>query len=105
MIKGTFMNKNSLHLSIKAKTSLNEIINYTRKQWGQKEFQHLKRRLNDLIEIIQSNPYAFKTYDGNEQVRQALLLTNISVFYMVNDSSIHILLFWDNRRDPDTLNL
>lgn len=101
------MTQSKIYLSVNARISLNEIIDYTKKQWTKKEFLYLKQRLNELLNIIQTNPYAFKTYHKQEHVRQAVLLANISVFYLVNNNEIHILilLFWDNRRNPEDLNL
>lgn len=99
------MNSKKVHLSKTAQLSFDEIIAYTRKEWGQTEFKRLKKRVKDLIEIIQSNPYAFKIHDDNCQIRKAILLDDISVFFKVNDTTIDILLFWHNSRNPEGLKL
>lgn len=99
------MNKYSLYLSAEAELSLNEIIEHTRKQWGKTELQRLKKRLKELFTVMKNNPYAFKTDECNNQIRKAILLNAIAVYYKVNNNTIEVALFWNTRRDPDSLNL
>ena len=99
------MNKHSLYLSTEAELSLNEMIEHTSKQWGKTELQRLKKRLKELFMVIKNNPYAFKTHEDNNQIRKAILLNAIAVYYKVNDHTIEVALFWDTRRDPDSLSL
>jgi plasmid stabilization system protein ParE len=96
------MNK-TIRLTKVAENSLDEIICYTNKQWTDVELKRLKKRIKELFNVIQSDPYAFKIYDSETQIRKAILLSDISVFYKINDSTIAILLFWHNSRNPENL--
>ena len=40
---------------------------------------------------------------NKEGVRVAFVLVHFSIFYRFGDKTIEVLLFWDNRQDPEKL--
>ena len=43
--------------------------------------------------------------EGYENIRRALVFHNYSIFYLIEKDSITILSFWDNRRNPNDVEL
>ena len=94
-----------MRLSRNAQISLDEIIEYTKNNWGKSELHGLKKRIQNLFNVLQSNPCAFKIHENNNRIRKAMLLDDISVFYEINDNTVDVLLFWHNSRNPENLKL
>lgn len=49
---------------------------------------------------MSANPLMFKASAIDENVRIALITKQCSLFYRVTETAIHLLYFWDNRREP-----
>ena len=54
--------------------------------------------------LISNNP-GIGSLSEIEGVRYVLVYKNFSLYYRVNENSVEILAFWDNRRNPDTLEI
>lgn len=54
--------------------------------------------------LLKQNPLIGKVTDF-EEVRVVLILKNFSLFYRVKSVNVEILSFWDNRRDPETIEI
>ena len=58
-----------------------------------------------MIAIIKENPYLGSEIDFFENIRRILIFSNYSLFYTIIEDDIYILSFWDNRQNPDGLEL
>ena len=60
--------------------------------------------LKDKELLLKQNPLIGKATDF-EQVRVVIILKNFSLFYRVKPGIVEILSFWDNRRDPENIEI
>lgn len=64
----------------------------------------IRREIGITEKYIAENPLAGKQSEF-ENVRSVLILKNFSIFYRVKFNEIEIVAFWDNRRNPENLEI
>ncbi len=79
--------------------TFDEIAEQLRNRWGDKYVGEFKQRTVKVIETIRASPLIFQSIESNTNVRRGFIHKNCSVFYLVNETTIEILFFWDNRQD------
>ena len=89
-----------------AKIELKEILLYWKKHnksnsYSVKLNAEVQRVVKDLVRF----PYLWTEVEGYENIRRALVFFNYSIFYLIEKNTISILSFWDNRRNPEELEL
>jgi arsenate reductase-like glutaredoxin family protein len=82
-----------------AKVTYQNVLDYLKENWTQKELQKFVAKTDSILSIISYQPYAFKA-SAHKTVRKAVINKQNSLFYLIRDSDIYLLSFWDNRRDP-----
>ena len=85
--------------SKKAKTNYDNILSYLHENWSDKEVEKFIHKTESILTIISHQPYIFKA-SKYKMIRKAVLGKQNSLFYLVHDSEIHLMSFWDNRMDP-----
>lgn len=94
----------SIKWTTKAQISLNIILEFYLKQNGNAQYSLvLAQEIEDGIKILLKHPLSGKSI-GLENIHELVFERN-SVFYHVIQNEIHILLVWDNRRDPELLEI
>jgi len=68
-------------------------------KWGARSAEKFVRSANKTINIIATQPYLFKA-SYTQNIRQAFITEQTSMFYEVHTAHIAILYFWDNRQEP-----
>lgn len=59
-----------------------------------------------IEKLMADNPHmGVKVAQTSEEIRRVLILQNFSIFYRVKKSSIEIVSFWENKRNPEDLEL
>ena len=90
----------------KAKEELKEILVYWKKRNKSNTFSlKLNPEAQKVVKSLIDNPYIWHIEEGYEDVRSVLVFYNYSIFYRVENNIIRILSFWDNRRNPNSLDL
>ena len=89
-----------------AKIELKEILLYWKRHnksnsYSVKLNAEVQRVVKDLVRF----PYLWTEVEGYENIRRALVFFNYSIFYLIEKNTITILSFWDNRRNPEELEL
>ena len=89
-----------------AKIELKEILLYWKQHnksnsYSVKLNAEVQRVVKDLVRF----PYLWTEVEGYENIRRALVFFNYSIFYLIEKNTITILSFWDNRRNPEELEL
>jgi plasmid stabilization system protein ParE len=69
-------------------------------KWGEKEVNEFRKRAYKVVDIISKFPMIFQAVHKTENVRKAFIHKNCSMFYVVGNTYIEVLFFWDNRQDP-----
>ncbi len=83
-----------------------KIIDFLKIQWTKKEIRNFVILTNDTIISLIKNPFIFQCFDDNINIRRGFVHKHISLFYKVNqeNDTIELLVFWDNRQNPENLN-
>jgi hypothetical protein len=74
--------------------------------WTQKSNKHALNILKEVeakSNFIQENPLAYPIF--YKDFRRTVILDDFSLIYKIFPDEILIAAFWDNRRNPKTLNL
>jgi plasmid stabilization system protein ParE len=69
-------------------------------KWGEREMNEFRKRTYKVIDIIRKFPLVFQAIENTDKVRKAFIHKNCSMFYLIGDTYIEILFFWDNRQEP-----
>ncbi|MBV7441850.1 type II toxin-antitoxin system RelE/ParE family toxin [Weeksellaceae bacterium TAE3-ERU29] len=63
-------------------------------------------KVKEIEDKLKSSPYIGTTFTIDKtEVRRVLIFRNFSLFYIIEDTCIKVVSFWDNRRNPDEMNL
>ena len=83
------------------------IIDFLAINWTKKEINNFVSETEHTIELIKSNPFLFKKYSKFENVRKGYINKFISLYYRVSEvnKEVELLIFWDNRQNPNDLKL
>ena len=96
------MQINKIEWTSVAKQSLNKTNNFILEKWNLEISNNFLSSVDSFVEIIEQNPYiGLKVEKTN--FRRTLVNKYISLFYELNQSTLTILLIWDNRQDPKDL--
>lgn len=90
--------------SPKAKTELAEILAFIEIQFGSEVAADCVFLVDSMIEKIAAFPEMFPSF-GDYHIRKAVVQKNLSLFYRFQRDQIDILKVWDNRQNPDDLQL
>jgi len=96
------MNVNWTHQAVK---SFNKNIEWLEKHWTIKEIENFINDTEIIIKKIAQNPAIFAQSEKKKTIRKGSINKIVSIFYRIHPKkkSIDILLFWDNRQNPDNL--
>ena len=87
-------------LSETAVDSYASIFDQIEARWGKGVAIKFEGKVFKILETLSSNPLIFKAVGDHRAVRKGLIDKNCAFFYQVSELQIHILFFWDNRREP-----
>ena len=87
-----------------ALNNLKSIITYIERNWSDMEISKFANKLDHRLNLITQNPRLFPKVNKSE-VRKAVLLKQVSIFYVLARLEIRILFIFDNRQNPEKLRL
>lgn len=85
--------------SDEAQQTFDDTILQIEAKWGERSAEKFVKEANKVINSISFQPYLYKASLA-ENVRQAFISRQTSMFYEVHSNHIVILYFWDNRQEP-----
>lgn len=88
-----------------ARVTYLEILEYLAESWSAKEVLKFNSKVEKTISRIQKNPGLFVALTQNRNIRKGFIVKQISLVYKVvaEKDEIHLISFWDNRRNPNDL--
>jgi plasmid stabilization system protein ParE len=89
--------------SDEAKTNYKLILEYLNTKWTQREVINFAKRTEEVVVLIQTDPYLHKPSAKGKAIRHCVLVKQISLFYRVEQNTIYLITFWDNRQNPNRL--
>ncbi len=85
--------------SKEAKTTYEGVLSYLKENWSDKEVKKFVKKTESILLVIAHQPYMFKSSE-HKRIRKALVGKQNSLFYLIRESEIYLIAFWDNRMDP-----
>jgi len=79
-----------------------KILEYLEDYWSAKKVLRFNNKVEKTIKRIQKNPGLFVALNKNQNIRKGFVIKQISLVYKVlpEKNEIHLITFWDNRRNP-----
>jgi plasmid stabilization system protein ParE len=81
-----------------------QILRYLDEKWTSKEIDAFVLRTEEAIDHICENPLLFP-YSVKNNIHRCVIVKQVSLFYQINNETIELLIFWDNRQNPVKLKL
>jgi plasmid stabilization system protein ParE len=79
--------------------NLEEIIDYLRHKWTEKEVENFKTKLSRQIDLISTNPTMFPISTHVFRLRKAVLSKQTSIFYEIKDHHIYLAYLFVQKKD------
>lgn len=86
--------------SINAQITFDTIVVYLENSFGNNVTKKFIAKTDSSIQAIASFPDLYKAISLKQNVRKATISKVCSFYYEINDNTIVILYFWDNRQEP-----
>lgn len=81
-----------------AEISYYEITDYLLENWGHAEYEKFESQVLKVIQAIEHNPKMDLIADKHKNIRKAIILSVLSMYYRILEDRIEVLLFWHNSR-------
>ncbi|UOE48561.1 type II toxin-antitoxin system RelE/ParE family toxin [Mucilaginibacter sp. SMC90] len=75
------------------------IYDFIEIRFGKKSADKFLEKAENVVALIAEHPFMYKGTSIDNNVRIAAISKQTSLFYRVTETSVHLLYFWDNRRD------
>lgn len=88
--------------SPEAEASFQKIVEYLHEYWSSKEIIRFIQRTEDVVFLLERNPYLFRGSD-KENIFEVLVTKQNLLLYQIIESSkrVELISFWDTRQNPD----
>jgi plasmid stabilization system protein ParE len=80
------------------------VLEYLDENWTTKEIEKFIDRTDEVINFISQNPEQY-FYSKKKNSYRAVVTKHVSLYYKIQSTEIELLIFWDNRQDPEKLKL
>lgn len=89
----------------KAIKTAEDVVNYLREEWSQKEVDNFLNEIDAIILTIESNPKLFIASTKRHNVHLALINRRSFLVYQIRPQKkqIALLLFWNPKQNPKKL--
>lgn len=84
-----------------------DILLYLQEKWGDETAIKFDKKVQSRISSIKISPFMFPAtaHFRDKNIRRCVVSKQTSFYYQVDDNLVHILSFYDNRRNPEGLEL
>ena len=88
-----------------AVNNLDDITEYLLDFWSEREFKIFIEKLEKLLALISDTPTIFPASKKRKNLRRAVLSKQTTIYYSVESDAITIISLFNNRRNPDSLDI
>lgn len=83
-------------LTDEAATNYAHILAYLEEKFGAKATSDFKQRFRECAGLLAENPHLFPVYLEDREIRRAVLIKEVSVYYRIKEPVIQILTIHNN---------
>lgn len=84
----------------RAVSDLDNIIEYLKMNWSDREIVNFNNKLNKAISLISSRPKIFRSTLRRKNLRRCVLSKQTTIYFQEGESALYIVSLFDNRRKP-----
>jgi len=95
----------TIHWSPRADETYGEILDYLSKERGLQSTIKFMDEVEHTIELISKFPQMFEASPSHPNIRKGFITKHTTLFYEIKDDTIELLVFWNNRRNPNDLDI
>lgn len=77
-----------------------QILAYLVENWTEKELVAFINRTEIAVNHISNNSLLFP-YSQESDTHKCVIVKQVSLIYRINSAVVELLVFWDNRQDPN----
>jgi len=89
----------------KAEATFNTILIYLEQHWGNTAVLNFFDKVEHLLTIISDQPELFPKINEEEKIRKCVIVKQVSLFYKIKEHQVDLIAFWDNRQNPENIEL
>lgn len=89
--------------SERAAENFDLIIRFLSENWGEKEIRKFVRTIDKKINDIRNHPGAYPRTSYYPELRKCVVSKIHTIYYLVRDEIIYIVVIWDNRSNEKGL--
>jgi plasmid stabilization system protein ParE len=86
-----------------ATKTIDDNLNYLINNWSIKSSAKFLDKVDKTIVLLLENPEFYPFWNTSNNIRKAIIVKQITLFYKVKENTIEILLFWNNYQNPEKL--
>jgi len=90
--------------SPQANYSYQQILKYLQNRWTEREINNFIERTEEGLSFISQNTLLYRYSKQNDSYK-SVVTEQTSLIYQINQDKVELLSFWDNRQDPEKLNV
>lgn len=94
----------SIIWSDSAIADVSDNIDYLEIVYSDNEVNLFLKKLEDVVNILRLGNIVFVS-SGYQDVYKVPIIAQITLFYKIQDNTIYLLRFWNNRQNPENFNL
>jgi len=86
--------------SKRASLKFDQIISYLVDGWGEKSAEQFITKVFDFLEILSEFPEIGSLENKEKNIRAFTIVKQVNIYYRIKGDSIILILFFDNRQNP-----
>lgn len=95
----------TIYWSPRADETYGEILDYLSNSWGIQVTINFMDEVEHTLELIKLFPRMFEASPSHPNIRKGFITKHTTLYYEIKGDQIELLVFWNNRRNPDELQL
>jgi len=85
-----------------ASKSYIQIVKYLKNEWTYREAKNFIDRTNEVLKHISQTPMIY-SYSKEGDAYRCVVAKQVTLFFRLKNDYAELLIFWDNRMDPEKL--
>ena len=94
----------SISWSVEAIEDYHHTIDFILSKWPSEVAMKFIAQTESILSLIKDYPFLYPKTDY-KHIRKAVINPHISLFYLVSEKEIVLIRFWNNHKDPNSLQI
>jgi len=87
--------------SKKASLKFDQIVTYLLDEWGENVAKEFIQKVFDFFDILSDFPEIGSLENKEKNIRGFTIVKQVTLFYRIKDDTVILILFFDNRQNPN----